>query len=306
MGAAASVSEDPSPNELKALSAAIEANFTPGKQLTKAGLTALRQEFATNLATAEERAHDQEIEVTLSIEGAGDLADRDGAGNDSDPFATIDVTYVAERYQTKVINGNLNPTWNETFSFTLGADLIAKAEVRIQVWDSDTFRGDPMRGADFLGQANFSLADVVMIASDHDNEPVTVDLAGRDAKEGSHVVIAAIAPGYSAAAEAALFPMTAGPAAPQSRAPRVVGRKEVRQLTPEAQERFADAIETMMDPMRCPAIDGTVGARGSEAQGKVVSEYVRLAGYHGWPTRYCQHGEETFPGWHRAYLCDFE
>ena len=125
MGAAASVSEDPSPNELKALSAAIEANFTPGKQLTKAGLTALRQEFATNLATAEERAHDQEIEVTLSIEGAGDLADRDGAGNDSDPFATIDVTYVAERYQTKVINGNLNPTWNETFSFTLGADLIA-------------------------------------------------------------------------------------------------------------------------------------------------------------------------------------
>lgn len=32
-------------------------------------------------------------------------------------------------------------------------------------------------------------------------------------------------------------------------------------------------------------------------------EYVRLATYH---NDYCVHGEESFPGWHRAYLCDFE
>ena len=36
----------------------------------------------------------------------------------------------------------------------------------------------------------------------------------------------------------------------------------------------------------------------------------RIAGYHGWgpqnQTNYCQHGQETFPGWHRAYLSEFE
>ena len=32
-------------------------------------------------------------------------------------------------------------------------------------------------------------------------------------------------------------------------------------------------------------------------------EYIRLATYH---NDHCVHGEESFPGWHRAYLCDFE
>ena len=37
------------------------------------------------------------------------------------------------------------------------------------------------------------------------------------------------------------------------------------------------------------------------------SEFFRLASYHGQPAPiYCQHGRETFPGWHRIYLMEFE
>eukprot|EP01084_Bolivina_argentea_P053345 97923_1 len=41
--------------------------------------------------------------------------------------------------------------------------------------------------------------------------------------------------------------------------------------------------------------------------GSGTSEFYRCASYHGQPAPiYCQHGRETFPGWHRIYLMDFE
>ena len=41
--------------------------------------------------------------------------------------------------------------------------------------------------------------------------------------------------------------------------------------------------------------------------GPGTSEFFRCASYHGQPAPiYCQHGRETFPGWHRIYLLDFE
>ena len=82
---------------------------------------------------------------------------------------------------------------------------------------------------------------------------------------------------------------------------RVV-RKEIREMPRPEQERFAKAVRKMMESKRDP-------------NGKVVpgtSEYFRLASYHGGPAslfgegRYCVHGGEAFPGWHRAYLLDFE
>ena len=43
------------------------------------------------------------------------------------------------------------------------------------------------------------------------------------------------------------------------------------------------------------------------------SPFFQLAAYHGWPGKgternysYCEHRQETFPGWHRAYLVAFE
>jgi len=37
--------------------------------------------------------------------------------------------------------------------------------------------------------------------------------------------------------------------------------------------------------------------------GPGTSQFYRIAAYH---DKHCAHGEETFPGWHRAYLLDFE
>ncbi|CAK9064401.1 unnamed protein product [Durusdinium trenchii] len=71
---------------------------------------------------------------------------------------------------------------------------------------------------------------------------------------------------------------------------RVVVRKEIR-LMPEAEQlRFLAALQKLME-------------NKEESQS---SEYFRLAAYHGWPEDYCAHGQETFPGWHRAYLYEFE
>jgi hypothetical protein len=81
-----------------------------------------------------------------------------------------------------------------------------------------------------------------------------------------------------------------------------VVRKEIRSMTEAEQTRYADAIDKMME-----SYDGEHGS----------SQYFRLASIHGGPKYetsqhanpvgvYCVHGFEAFPGWHRAYLLDFE
>ncbi len=67
---------------------------------------------------------------------------------------------------------------------------------------------------------------------------------------------------------------------------------------PEAeQERYMAALLKMME----------------NKDGPETSPFFELAGYHGWPGNgnermysYCEHRQETFPGWHRAYLVAFE
>ena len=61
------------------------------------------------------------------------------------------------------------------------------------------------------------------------------------------------------------------------------------------QQRYASAVLKMME---------------GPAEG---SPFFELAGLHGWPGKkterrfsYCEHRQETFPGWHRAYLLAFE
>jgi len=71
----------------------------------------------------------------------------------------------------------------------------------------------------------------------------------------------------------------------------VVVRKEIRAMSKEEQERWAAAVLKMMENK-----DGVAG----------TSEWFRIAGYHGWPSKYCAHRKETFPAWHRAYLCEME
>jgi len=71
----------------------------------------------------------------------------------------------------------------------------------------------------------------------------------------------------------------------------VVVRREIRKMPREDQERWARAMLKIMENK-----DGV----------PETSEFFRLAGYHGWPNDYCVHGQETFPGWHRAYLKELE
>lgn len=74
-------------------------------------------------------------------------------------------------------------------------------------------------------------------------------------------------------------------------ADNLVVRYEIRSMTVSAQNRFMDAIFKMCENKSGPG----------------TSEYFRLAGYHGLPgPYYCAHGKETFPGWHRVYLREFE
>ena len=73
-----------------------------------------------------------------------------------------------------------------------------------------------------------------------------------------------------------------------------VVRKEIREMLPEEQKRFAEAVRKMME----------------NSDGPGTSQYFRLASYHGGAgsamDAHCVHGREAFPGWHRAYLLDFE
>ncbi|CAE7187067.1 unnamed protein product, partial [Symbiodinium sp. KB8] len=70
----------------------------------------------------------------------------------------------------------------------------------------------------------------------------------------------------------------------------VVMRKEIRLMPQAEQGRFVAAVKKLME----------------NKDGPQTSEWFRLASYHGWPEDYCEHGQETFPGWHRAYLCEAE
>ncbi|KAG2434558.1 hypothetical protein HYH02_012224 [Chlamydomonas schloesseri] len=80
-------------------------------------------------------------------------------------------------------------------------------------------------------------------------------------------------------------------------------------MSPEMQVRVCEAIEKMMERGWAASPGNRIRAQGPwtvEAGDWAPSEYFRLARYHGWDRNYCAHGNETFPGWHRAYLLDFE
>ena len=71
----------------------------------------------------------------------------------------------------------------------------------------------------------------------------------------------------------------------------VVTRRDIRDMSRSEINRFFDAVDQMM----------------RNENGAGTSEFYRIASYHGQPPPiYCEHGRETFPGWHRIYLYEFE
>ena len=78
---------------------------------------------------------------------------------------------------------------------------------------------------------------------------------------------------------------------PSARAgPPVVTRREIREMPAHEQDRFCLALKKTME----------------NKAGPQSSEYFEIAGYHGWPSDHCHHGQETFPGWHRGYCVRLE
>eukprot|EP00198_Chlamydomonas_reinhardtii_P012027 XP_001701364.1 predicted protein [Chlamydomonas reinhardtii] len=89
----------------------------------------------------------------------------------------------------------------------------------------------------------------------------------------------------------------------------IVVRQDIRTMSQAMQVRVCEAIEKMMERGWSATAQSRIWAEGPwsvEAGDWAPSEYFRLARYHGWDRNYCAHGNETFPGWHRAYLLDFE
>jgi len=69
--------------------------------------------------------------------------------------------------------------------------------------------------------------------------------------------------------------------------PFVAVRREIRSMSKEDQQRFANALKRMM----------------KNDNGVDSSEFYRIASYHG---MHCAHRNESFPVWHRPYLCEME
>lgn len=103
--------------------------------------------------------------LTVEVKKCVGLVNKD-IGSDSDPYCAVQLmganpkeseynTCVLEERRTKTLKDNLNPVFDESFTFQLSQDTLKQLKyVRFELWDEDVV------GRDFLGQASVSV-DVV-------------------------------------------------------------------------------------------------------------------------------------------------
>jgi hypothetical protein len=303
-------------------------------------LSAADQQTVLEKADKILQQHEQKVKIfsdTINVRliRARNLRSADGIFSESDPYVIIRHGN-ADRVRSKTAKNERSPNWNEVLEVKLDVSTMKQAEqpLVLEVWDDDGSKGkdDPLGHT----MVNITSSSVPILLS---GKPVTRELIGRGAAKGCSLTfmfwwgeynekilktsltglgtldaiesissrISAMSPQLAQSAILELLntlppeevATTTGSTA-ESDVPNipslVVTRKELRSMSTEDQERFADALETMMK--------NKLDEDGNEI--KQSSEYFRLAGYHGWPNDYCTHRQETFPGWHRAYLTDFE
>ena len=95
-------------------------------------------------------AHDVRLAAAIKVIAARDLEAMDVGGN-SDPYAIIKLGDQEKR--TQIIKKNLNPVWNEEFSFSI--DEIYQP-IEVSVWDNDLMGAD-----DLIGQVKLYPAPLV-------------------------------------------------------------------------------------------------------------------------------------------------
>ncbi|KAL6661185.1 hypothetical protein ACP70R_000569 [Stipagrostis hirtigluma subsp. patula] len=90
------------------------------------------------------------MRLTVRVIGARNLRAMDSNGF-SDPYVKLQLG--KQRFKTKVVKMNLNPTWDQEFSFLVGD---VRDVLKFYVYDEDMLGID-----DFLGQVKVSLEDVL-------------------------------------------------------------------------------------------------------------------------------------------------
>ncbi|XP_022535454.2 multiple C2 and transmembrane domain-containing protein 2 [Astyanax mexicanus] len=101
-------------------------------------------DYDTSVSGGEKKVH---YVLTINLKEGKNLVIRDRTGT-SDPFVKFKVDGKTV-YKSKVVHRNLNPTWNESFSFPI-RDL--EQSISVQVYDRD------LRSHDFMGSNTISLS----------------------------------------------------------------------------------------------------------------------------------------------------
>ncbi|XP_056622605.1 multiple C2 and transmembrane domain-containing protein 2 isoform X1 [Triplophysa dalaica] len=112
--------------------------------------------------------------LTINLKEGRNLVIRDRSGT-SDPFVKFKLDG-KNIYKSKVVNKNLNPTWNESFSFPI-RDV--DQTVHVKVYDRD------LRSNDFMGSGSFAVSKLEL----NRRVLLTLTLEDRNSVEGDMGVI---------------------------------------------------------------------------------------------------------------------
>lgn len=95
--------------------------------------------------------------IYIKIKRAQGIAAQDRSGK-SDPFITLAYSQFGKPvYCTRIIEKELNPSWNEQTCLLVYQDQLTEGEkLSVELWDSDTIKSD-----DVVGKVQFDLRDLI-------------------------------------------------------------------------------------------------------------------------------------------------
>lgn len=236
--------------------------------------------------------------ATLSNVSVSNVARADWLGK-SDPFVQlVDKETGIIIAKTLTVSNVTSATWVEPVSAPFQPGNPAGRVLILEVWDDDTHTRDDLLGRVEIPFKVFRLAAGAPPQEGHEavhNKPLVDTPRGSASASISATIL--IEPPEKPPPDPPP-PPSMPPSMPPPPPKPLVGafpvvpvlRREFRDLSAAEQERVVNALHRMM----------------ADRDGPETSPYYNFASLHGWPKHYCEHGQESFPGWHRAYLCEFE
>jgi len=240
-----------------------------------------------------------------------DLISRDRSSQ-SDPYVKFLFNGQSLGQTKPKRNAQKRVSWDPSIGKFINVST-ANATLRVEVWDYD-------RGShDELGHAEFKLLVSEDGAFDMD---LALELSSGNPLQSKVKFYVSVDADED---EGGVVPI---PSSPSS---QVLVRKEIRDLKYEEGQRFVKALQTMMQNrvntvtgqeipesspfLECAQIHGWAGQSGIKYYNLPKADGSPTLGigseeFNSYPNGsnffYCTHGQETFPGWHRAYLCMFQ